>query len=173
MKHLIKTLTVLLFVVVSITAPADNLLTDTRLSNESGWSFWVNKTVSVAGGSGMLQDGKAVVKSPAIEKQNSTNIQLIKSIAVEADKSYKLKFKVNAEKSGKLSVIYCLNKSPFTYYASSIINIEYGEKEYDCTLAVKMDKDGNYDAPRSLRLLLGDFKDTTVSISDVSFEELK
>jgi len=172
MKHLMKTLAVSLFVAGGVTASADNLLTDTKFSKESGWHFWVNEPVVDAGGSGMLQDGKAVAKSPAIEKQNYMNIQLIRSIDVEADKSYKVKFRANAEKGGSLIVSYNLCKSPYTAYARADVYLNPGEKEYECTLAIKKGG-GNYDAPRSLRLFFGAFKDATVSVSDVSFEEVK
>ena len=146
-----------------------NLLTDTGFSKESGWISYVNTPAAEAGGSVTLRDGKAVVKSPAIETQSFNNIQLIKPVDTEADKSYKLKFNANAEKAGYLTISYCLLNAPYTGYANANIYLAPGQKEYECMLAVKKDKDGNYGAPRSLRLFFGAFKDATVTVSDVSF----
>ena len=39
--------------------------------------------------------------------------------------------------------------------------------------AAEKDKDGSYASPRALRFVVGDFKDATVILSDVSFEEVK
>lgn len=173
MKCLSRTLAMSLFVAMSITASADNLLKDTTFSEDGGWGFWVNDPVVNAGGSGILADGKAVAKSPALDKQNHSNIQLIKNIDVDADKRYKVKFKANSDKAGPLTVTYLLSKAPYTGYADTIINIEPGEKVYECILAVKKDKDGKLDTPRSLRMFFGAFKDATVTVSDISFEEVK
>ena len=143
MKCLMKTLAVSLFVAGTITVSADNLLKNTTFSAENGWSFWVSKSVSDAGGSGTLVDAMAVAKSPAAEKQDDSNIQLIRIIDVDVDKSYKVKFKANAEKAGSLTVCYILSKNPYNDYAWRVMALEAGEKEYECTLAVKKDKNGN------------------------------
>jgi hypothetical protein len=168
-----KTIAVSLFAAATLTVPADNPPKDITFSKANGWFFWVNKPVADAGGSGTLQDGKAVVKSPAIEKQKPTDIQLIKQINVEAGKSYKLKFKASVEKAGYLVITYGLSNSPYTAYASSGINLLPDQTDYECMLAVKKDAAGKYDAPRSLRLYFGAFKNAAVSVSDVSFEEVK
>jgi hypothetical protein len=171
MKCLTKTFAVSLFVAVAFTVSADNLLKNNTFSKESGWTCWMSKQVTDAGGPVIkLEDGKAVVNSPAIA---GGYIQLYKSINVDADKSYTVKFKANAEKAGQITVNYILHKDPYTGYASVNIALEPGEKEYECTLAVKNAKDGTYDAPRSLRLLLATLKGVTVTISDISFEEVK
>jgi hypothetical protein len=172
MKSLTKTLTVSLFAAVAFTVSADNLLKNNTFSKESGWICWMSKQVTDAAGGPVikLEDGKAVVNSPAIA---GVYLQLCKSINVDADKSYTVKFKANAEKAGQITVNYILNKDPYTGYASVNIALEPGEKEYECTLAVKNAKDGTYDAPRSLRLLLATLKGVTVTISDISFEEVK
>jgi hypothetical protein len=172
MKSLTKTLAVSLFAAVAFTASADNLLKNNTFSKESGWTCWMSKQVTDAAGGPVikLEDGKAVVNSPAIA---GGLIQLCKSINVDVDKSYTVKFKANAEKAGQITVNYILHKDPYTGYASVNIALEPGEKEYECTLAVKNAKDGTYDAPRSLRLLLATAKGVTVTISDISFEEAK
>ncbi len=175
MKTLMKALVVSLFVAGTVTVSAENLLKDTGFSKDSGWNFWVDDPFKAAGGSVTLEDGKAVAKSPAIEKQETMDagIQLIKPIDVEAGKNYRLKFKADAGKAGTLTVAYCLSKPPFTSYAVAYIELKPGQTEYECTLAVKKDKDGKYDAPRSLRLFAGAFKDATVVFSDLCFEEVK
>jgi hypothetical protein len=173
MKCLSKTLAMSLFVAMSITASADNLLKDASFSNESGWFCWVEKPALDAGGSLTLQDGKAVAKSAVVKNQTPSNLQLIKDVVVEADKSYKITFKANADKAGSLTVTYILSKAPYTGYADTIVTLEPGEKVYECTLAVKKGKDGKYEAPRSLRLFFGAFKDATVTVSDISLEEIK
>ena len=169
MKHQMKVIVASLCVVVSLSLQADNLLTDTCISMKSGWSCWASKFVLDAGGSVILQDGKAVAKSPAIEKQRNANIQLIKAINVEPGKSYRLKFKGNTTAAGTVTVTYNLLKAPYTAYASTRIDMKAGEKEYECTLTVK-EKDENSDIPYVLRLYLGAFENATVTISDVSFE---
>ncbi len=173
MKGLLKIVAVSLLAACAVAAPAENLLSGSGFSKEAGWYFWVEKPILDAGGSGEMQGGKALVKSPAFEKQAPSNIQLIKPLDIEADKSYQLKFKADAEKAGRLAVSYCLRKEPYTSYASAIIALEPGEKSYECTLAVRKDKNGDYDAPRSLRLFFGAFADSSVSISGISFEEAK
>lgn len=155
-----------------ITAVAENLI-DSKISKESGWGGWIEKSAKDAGGLLTIQDGKVVVKSPAIEKQGQWKVQIIKMLEIDADKSYKLKFKANVDKSGKISIGYILSKEPYTVYGSAEINVVEGEKDYECTIAVKKDKNGKYDSPRSLRFYLGDLKDATFTLSDVSFEEVK
>ena len=152
---------------------AGDLLVDTQFSKESGWSFWVNQPVVMSGGSVTLQGGVAIAKSPAMENQNTMDIQLIKSIDIEANKSYTVKFTANADTAGKLTVSYCLSKAPYTSYASTDIVVGPGENEYECTLNVKEDRHWGYDAPRSLRLFLGAFKDATITVSNVSFREVE
>ena len=168
-----KALAVSLFVAASITVSAENLLKDTKLSKEGGWFFWLGKPVLDAGGSCVLQDGKAAIKSPALEKQNAWDIQLIKPVDVDAGKKYKLTFKAKSEKAGNISISYGLNKDPYTGYAGASVALEPGEKAYECTLATEKDKDGIYDSPRALRFALGNFKDANVTLSDMSFEEVK
>jgi len=162
-----------LFAAASVTMSAGNLFPDTKFSDTSGWGVWANTPVWDAGGSVKLQDGKAIVKSPVIEKQGDANIQVIKSIVLDADKSYILKFKANADKVGEITVVYALNKIPFVRYASAIVALKAGEKDYECKLAVKKDSNGNYAEPRALRMYFGAFKDATVTVSDVSIEEVK
>jgi hypothetical protein len=53
------------------------------------------------------------------------------------------------------------------------IAVEPGEKVYECTLDVKKDKDGKYDSPRTLRFWLGEMKDASITLSEVSLEEVK
>jgi len=171
MKSLLKTLVVSLLASGAISASAENLL-EGALSAENGWHFWIEKPAIDAGGTAVFQDGKVVVKSPVVEIQAPTNVQLIRELYVDAGKSYKLKFTANAEKAGKLLVSYLLSKSPYTSYASADIDLTPGEKSYECVLAVKMDK-MKYESPRSLRLFFGAFKEATVSVSDVSLEEVK
>jgi len=168
MKYSLKTFTVLFAVVLSITVFGENLLPDTGISKASGWNLWANKPVLNAGGFAIMRDGMAVVKSPGIKKQIATNVQLIKSLDLETDKSYNLRFKANAEKAGNLTASYILSKPPYTVYGSTTIKLDAGEKEYECTLAIQNDKNGNDAAPRSLRLFFGAFKNTTVSIADIS-----
>lgn len=174
MKSFMKSLAVSLFVAASITVSADNLLPDNNFSKQSGWSFWVEKITEDAGGSVVMQDGKIVAKSPAVSKQVHANIQLIKALDVNAEKKYKVKFKANADKAGKVTVAYLLQNAPYTNYADSMtIAVEPGEKVYECTLDVKKDKDGKYDSPRTLRLWLGEMKDASITLSEVSLEEVK
>ncbi len=173
MKCLPKTLVVSLFAALAFTVSADNLLTDNKFSEAGGWLSWVEKPALDAGGSLTLQDGKAVAKSPAVKNQVRWNLQLFKDIAIEADKSYKVKFNANSDKAGKITIGYILSKAPYADYGSTTIDVAPGEKVYECILAVKKDKDGKYDAPRSLRFWLGELKDATITVSDVSIEELK
>ena len=173
MKGFFKTIALSLVLAGTITVSAENLLKDTKVSTEGGWIFWLNKPALDAGGSCVLQDGKATVKSPSLEKQNAWDIQVVKPVDVDAGKKYKLTFKAKSEKAGKLIVSYGLNKPPYTDYAGATVALEPGEKAYECTLAVAKAKDGNYDSPRALRFAIGDFKDATVTLSDVSLEEVK
>jgi hypothetical protein len=173
MKSLIKSLIVSLTVAVSITALAEDILKDNTFSKESGWAFWVEKTAIDAGGSLTFQDGKAVVKSPALEKQDAWKIQIMKTVDIDADKSCKIKFKANTDKAGKIIVAYCLAKAPHTTYENVKVALEPGEKEYDCILPMKKLYDGKYDTPRQLRFWLAGFKDATVTLSNISVEEVK
>ena len=76
-------------------------------------------------------------------------------------------------KTGKITIGYILSKAPYADYGTATIDVEPGEKIYECTLAVKKDKDGKYDLPRSLRFWLGELKDANITVSDVSLEEIK
>jgi hypothetical protein len=168
MRYLMKTVFLLAFVFSVIAVSADNLLKDTRFSKENGWSVYLKQPVVNAGGSINFQDGRAIVKSPAIESQPG-DIQLILPIDVDAEKSYQLKFKANSEKAGKLTINYCLSKSPYSYYGGVDIGLESGEKSYDCKVEARLAGNGTYDKPRSLRLFFGGFKDATITLSDISF----
>jgi hypothetical protein len=170
MKKFLKPLAMLIVVAGAIPVSADNLLPSTGISVENGWSIYMNDSAREAGALVLFQGGAAVVKSPGIQ-QSVDRIQIIKPIDIEADRSYKLKFEASAEKAGRLVVGYCRNEAPFTFYASASVDLEPGEKGYECTLEVNRGK--SYDDPRSLRLFFGAFEDATVSISNVTFEEVK
>ncbi|HBE02073.1 MAG: hypothetical protein A2096_14540 [Spirochaetes bacterium GWF1_41_5] len=148
-----------------------NLLPGTGISAENGWSVYIHKTALDAGGQIKLDAGKAVAELPSYENLNNGNFQIIKSISVEANKSYKLKFNAIAGKAGEITAAYLLSKAPYTKYSTAIIPVAAGENAYECILDVSA-IDGNYDVPRSLRLLLGAFKDTTMTIQDISFSEM-
>lgn len=173
MECLWKILVMSLFVAMSITVSADNLLNDASFTKDGGWLFWVNQTVIDAGGSGTIMDGKAVAKSPVLDPQDISNIQLMKNVDLDAGKNYKVKFRVHTDKSGILSVVYLLRKAPYTSYGRTTITLESGEKEYECILAVQKDKDGKFDTPRTIRIFFGAFKDATVTVSDMTIEEEK
>lgn len=173
MKTFMQVITVSLCLAAAITVSAENLLKDTNFSKENGWNFWVEKIAEKAGASVTMQDGKVTAKSPALDKQVHANIQLIKAFEVSADKTYKAKFKANADKAGNIRMVYCLQDKPWTTYATAYIELQPGEKDYECTIEVKKDKDGKYNSPRTLRFSLGDMKDVTVTLSNISFEEIK
>jgi hypothetical protein len=171
MKCISKTFAIaLLAMTAGISAMAENLLGTGNLNN---WSFIVHKPVSEAGGSAMVENGKAIVKSPAIKEQKFDTIQLVRYVEVEADRSYKLQFVAKSDKAGKITVAYCLSKPPYAWYANTSVELEPGEKDYECVLSVKRDKEGNYDIPRSIRMYFGSFENAAVIISDVSLEEVK
>lgn len=167
MKCRLKTIAAALVFTAAVTLSADNLLKDTGISNDSGWSFYMPKAVTDAGGSVTFQNGRVIAKSPAVANQIASNIQIIRPVDLEAGKSCKLKFKANTGKAGRITVTYCLSKAPYSYYGGADINLEPGEKEYECILEIKRADNGSYDKPRSLRLFMGDFKDATVTVSDV------
>ena len=173
MKSLIKSLIVSLTVAVSITALAEDILKDNTFSKESGWSFWVEKSAVDAGGSLTFQDGKAVVKSPALEKQDAWKIQIMKVVEIDADKNCKITFKASTDKAGKIIVAYCLGKAPHTTYENVPVVLEPGEKEYECVLPMKKLYNGQYDTPRNLRFWLAGFKDANITVSNISVEEVK
>jgi hypothetical protein len=172
MKSITKKLLVsFLIATAGVSVSAENLFKGTNFSADSGWCFWIDNSVKDAGGSITFQDGKVTLKSPASATQASWQIQLFKHIEIDVDKSYKLKFKANAGKPGKISVSYQGKNNAF--YAKVTIDVEQGDKDYECTFMVKNDKDGKYESPRSLHLYLGGIKDATVTLSDVSIEESK
>lgn len=173
MKSLIKSLIVSLSVAVSITALAEDILKDNTFSKESGWSSWVEKSAVDAGGNVTFQDGKVVAKCPALEKQDVWKVQIMKTVDIDADKNCKIKFKASTDKAGKIIVAYCLSKAPYTTYENVPVALEPGEKEYDCILPMKKLYNGQYDTPRSLRFFLAGLKDATVTLSNISVEEVK
>lgn len=174
MKNTLKAIAVSAAVSFAFAASAESLLSSPELSKENGWILYLHKPALDAGSTGSFVNGAAVVKSAAYEKQGSTNIQLIKNIDLEAGKTYKLKFKANADKDSVAALAYCLSKAPYTnYIQGSNIKLASGEKEYEATLSPKADSSGNFDTPRSIRLFLGSNPDANISISNVSIEEVK
>jgi hypothetical protein len=173
MKGIIKAAVASLCVAGAVAAFAENLFPGTEMDAKSGWMIWVNKPVLDAGGSGNLEDGNIVVKSPSYDKQNAYNIQIMGKVDVPADKTYVLKLKIKSDKEGKVYVNYSKQGAPYTSYAGGVIMVQPGEKEYTCKLAVKKDKDGNYDGPRVVRIVPGDLKDAELTFFDVSLEEEK
>jgi len=162
-----KSFVIGLIVAGAIATQAENLLPDSKISKDNGWSVWCSKPVKAAGGDISFSDGAISVKSPTLEKQDVNNIQLIRGIDLENGKAYSLKFKAKADKPGKVSIAYILKKSPYTKYAVAEIDLEAGEKSYDCTLNVKGVKSGE---PETLRILFGALKDVSVTVSEMTIE---
>jgi len=174
MKTVLKALAVSAALSFAFAASAESLLSSPDFSAANGWSIYIHQPAKDAGSTGVFENGAAVVKSAACEKQNPTNIQLIKQIDLEAGKSYKLKFTAKADKDASAVVAYCLSKAPYTnYIQAASVKLASGEKEYELTLPVKADKDGGFDSPRSIRFFFGSNVDGSVSISNVSIEEVK
>ncbi|MBI4720103.1 MAG: hypothetical protein HY770_02520, partial [Chitinivibrionia bacterium] len=66
MKGILSALVASLFLTGAIAASGDNLLTDTSLSVNSGWSFYLHKpALQNTDSSGSFQEGKALAKSAA------------------------------------------------------------------------------------------------------------
>ncbi len=155
-----------------ITSSVKNVLKDTNFSPDSGWVFWIHNSVKDAGGSITFQEGKVVVNLPATALLAS-KVRILKQLEIDVDSSYKLKLKAKSSKPGKMGVVYQMNSEPYTVYAIANIDLEQGEKDYECTLTVKNDRAGKYDSPRSLNFYFGGLVAATVTLSDVSFVKLK
>ena len=156
-----------------LSACADNLLPESSFTrNEGGgWYFYIAGQVAEAGGSGGFQDGKVVVKVPAMEKPNAAAIQLIRPFEIDPDLTYTVKFKVASDREGKLFVSYALRNAPFTTYGRASVDVKAGAGDYVFPLVVKKDAQGKFDSPRALRLCFGAFTNATVSVSEISIDE--
>lgn len=165
-KYLSAVALMLLLSIVSASA-SENPFAPIPFTSETGWGSWIAPPAREAGASIQLQNGSFIVKAPE-KKQGDAALQITWPLNVEADRSYKLKFSADADKAGKLVIVYVLSVKPWTRYASVSVDVEPGNKEYECAIEVKKDVDGKYDAPRSLRLLLGEFEGAAVTISNLS-----
>jgi len=162
----------LLLSVLATTSYADeNLLKSSDFSKKASWSFYIKNSVNDAGGVVTFIEGKLVVKSTDVAKQNPADIQVYKEIMLEADKRYKLSIKISSESKGILPVAYTLLKAPYSRYAKNIIKILPGDnKEYNCILEVKADENFNDNTRRCIRLLTGTL--SGVTLSNITIEEI-
>jgi len=173
MKKVIKGLAIFCAVMLTTGAMAENLFT-TTISNDSGWLFWLDDTTTKAGSFGKIENGQAIVKSADIgTAQNPNRIQLMKPFKLNTDnKSYKLKFKVKADKAGTIEFSYGMLRAPFTIYGTTGTEIAAGEKNYEVTLKINNMDDGKKEVEQVLRIVFGAFKDANVTLSDISMEPL-
>jgi hypothetical protein len=158
---------------ISSYGEGENLLPGTEFSPENKWDIYTNANVIDAGGSVKIKDGMLVVDSPSYDKQNAWNIQVCCKVDLPVDKVYTLKLKIKSDTNGDLFVSYAQRRPPYAQYAITLIKVQEGERDYTCKLAIKKDKDGNYESPRGVVLMPGGFKDANLTFQNVSLEEVK
>ncbi len=101
------------------------------------------------------------------------DIQVIKEIELNAGKEYNVQLNIKSDKPGYCYVSYLLSKKPYTKYALQKLIISAGSKEYSCVLSIKKPSTEDFVSPKSIRILVGDFKDASLEISKISIMEFK
>jgi len=150
----------------------ENLLGSSRFSRDDGWSVFIGKQAKDAGSTYEFLDGSVIVKSAITEKQSYSNIQIMKSAELTAEKEYKLTMNINSDKAGVLFLNYTLRGAPYTAYANAKIELEASDQEYSCVLSVKSKAGENAEA-KCIRLCAGAFEDAQLTFSNISIEEIK
>ncbi len=160
------------FLAVSATgALAEDLLSGHGFLKGTGWTSYVAPATAKAGGSVTPQEHKILVTSPRMDKQSAESIQILKSLNLVKDHRYVVKLKVNTDKAGKIVILYW-GDTKSDLYSSGEIAIEPDKDEYELKFTVKASANGEFEEARSIRLLMGRFSEATVTLSDISIEEL-
>lgn len=167
-----KIMVLSLFACAAMAGAENSLLGDGNFSEGNKWICWIDSSISAAGGSLTLRQDRAIAKIPRESNANfSHSVQLIKMIDLEPDRKYSLQFKADTTAAGKLNIIYCLAKAPYTHDTDNPIQLEPGKHNYECVISMKKASDGSSKAPRSLRFFFGDLKGAEVTIYDISLRE--
>ncbi len=149
----------------------ENRLPSMTLDKESGWLVWLSDKMTADGAKAEFKDGKAVVSVPNQEKPKFSELQLVRPLDVEADKTYSLKVRIASDKPGTIVVGYGMRTGARTTYGSTKIRITPGENVYDAPLQVGKGPDGKYDSPRVLRIHLGEVPGATLTLSEITLTE--
>lgn len=149
-----------------------NLLKGTEFKKENGWSNWTENAAKTAGTQTTFDENKFTAEIPAEVKKSEYSVQLMNSVALEEGKTYEITFTATVTNNGDIKVVYLLSKAPWSQYASTIVNLTAGTKEYKCTLAPKKVAD-KYEKPMSLRFFLGNLVGNKIMIENITIAEAK
>jgi hypothetical protein len=151
----------------------DSILNSSSVSQKDGWNVFIHVDNRKAGGKIAWQDGAAIFQIPDCRNKGGYTVQLyLNTDALMVDRTYKVSFDLDSERSGPAEVHYLLAISPYYSFAKQAFKLEAGKKRYECVLTPRKVKD-EYKTPRSIRFFLGDLQGGAVSIANVTVAEVK
>jgi len=148
----------------------ENILKSSAVSAEHGWDHFQHQNLSDAGGKVEFSEGKIVCVIPAAADKKDNWLQLFKMVDLQSGDRYVLKFTIESEGTGKVTIGYVQCMAPYTWFASSTVKLLPGENTYTTEFSVKKEKGNNADSACKLDFLLGNLTGK-VTISDVSLEK--
>ena len=137
-----------------------------NLLNMKKAAVWFDGKAAQAG-KGEIKDGKILFSLADYPKASIYLGQIIIPAELQSDTPYRLTMKITSNREAKLPFRYILSKAPYTSYAAQNITLKNGTNDYSIVFTPKM-ADGKYESPRSLHFLIGEFKNTTIVISDMT-----
>lgn len=134
--------------------------------------YYINKKVAAGTEITASSDEVTVNVSDIKKDKPESSVQLIFKVSLKEGEKYRLEFTASAEKDARLDILYVLHKKPFTAYSKGSVSVKKGVHQYTSIIA-PASADGNYPSNSSLRLFVGGFKSSKLTLSDVKLVLLK
>lgn len=151
---------------------AKNLLGGGEILSKD-WIVWIEPPNKKAGSKVKFsKTGIAEVFIKELAGRRKLNlIQMIRYIKLKNDKTYKLSFDLDSNKSGMVCISYTLSKKPWTKYSKSMLKITPEQKSYEVMITPKGINDALPEL-HSLRFSLGSMPESKLSISNLKLVKI-
>ena len=167
-----KQLFFLLSTLFTLLLPAENLLPKT-MSWET-WRCWVHPEFRVDTPRKEYFRNNALRLNIPLRKAEWGRVLLYKLVPLEEGQDYRLTFTVETGRAAELVVAAGIRQKPhYPNFHSKKLTIHPGKRQYDWSFRFTRKPGYPADAPTALSFYLGNFIDTTVTVSNVKLAKVE
>ncbi|UKI31007.1 MAG: hypothetical protein L6W00_24635 [Lentisphaeria bacterium] len=151
--------------------PAENLLPKTM--NWESWRCWVHPEFRVNTPRKEYFRNNALRLNIPLRKAEWGRVLLYKLVPLEEGQDYRLTFTVETGRAAELVVAAGIRQKPhYPNFHSKKLTIHPGKRQYDWSFRFTRKPGYPADAPTALSFYLGNFIDTTVTVSNIKLAKV-
>lgn len=152
--------------------PAENLLPKTM--NWESWRCWVHPEFRVETPRKEYFRNNALCLNIPLQKAEWSRVLLYKLVPLDEGQDYRLTFTVETGRAAELIVAAGIRQKPhYPNFQSKKLTIHPGKLQYDWSFRFVRKPGYPADAPSALSFYLGNFIDTTVTVSNVKLARVE